>query len=57
MSPEDLLRHVLKFGEEQENEEATGIVFVSVAFEKAKELTSAAAASETKRTDDQRSGV
>ncbi len=38
MTPEDLLRDVLKFGEEIEKEEAIGNGFVSAAFDKAKEL-------------------
>jgi hypothetical protein len=38
MSPEDLLRDILKFDEEQKKEEQPGTGFVSGAFEKAKEL-------------------
>lgn len=38
MTPEDLLRDVLKFGEETEKENTAGNGFVSAAFDKAKEL-------------------
>ena len=38
MSPEELLRDVMTFGEEQDQENAVGRGFVSGAFEKAKEL-------------------
>ena len=38
MTPEEMLKNVLKFDEEQKKEEKTGTGFVSGAFEKAKEL-------------------
>ena len=39
ISPEELLKNILKFGEEQEEEEKPGVGFVTGAFAKAKELT------------------
>ena len=54
MSAEQLLKDVLKFGDEMEKEEAPGTGFATGAFEKAKELMQGSSA---KRKEDRRRGL